>query len=118
MTNVNGHDALGTALRESLGGRLASALAGVVSRAWASSNVRRAAAPLVADWSSLSRARRIRAAAVAMAVAMLVDRSMTLLLRRPADSLSAVLPVSVLVTSVAIAVCAGPLARLSERLDR
>jgi uncharacterized membrane protein (DUF441 family) len=75
-------------------------------------------APFVADWSSLERAQQIRAVAVAVAIAMLVDRAMTLLLRHPADPLSAVLPVSVLAIGVAVAVCAGPLARLSERLDR
>lgn len=116
--DVNGHDALDAALRESVGGRVASALAAVTSRAWSSSRLRQAIAPAVADWSLLSRAQRIRAVAITIAIAMLVERAMTLLLRRPADPLSAVLPVGVLAVSVAVAACAAPLARLSERLAR
>ena len=116
--DVSDHDALDAALCESVGGRVASALAAVTSRAWSSSRLRQMIAPVVADWSSLARAQRIRAAAITVAIAMLVDQAMTLLLRRPADPVSAVLPIGVLAISVAVAVCAEPLARLSERLGR
>jgi len=118
VIDATGHGGLDAALRESTGGRAASAFADVASRAWASSRVRQIVAPVAVEWSSLARAQRIRAAAIAVAIAMLADRSMTLLLRRPVDPLSGVLPIGVLVTSVVIAVYAGPLARLSERLDR
>jgi len=113
--DANGLDA---ALRESAGGRVASALAEVASRAWVSSRVRQRVAPIAAEWSSLSRAQRIRAVAIAIALAMVVDRLMTLLLRRPVDPLSGVLPIGLFAISVVIAVYAAPLARLSERLSR
>jgi hypothetical protein len=56
--------------------------------------------------------------AITGAVAMLVDRAMTLLRARPSDPLSAVLPIGVLALCVAAAAFAEPLARVSERLGR
>jgi hypothetical protein len=118
VTEVNGHDALDTSLRESVGGRAASWIAASASRAWTFSAVRASVAPIATDWSLLSRAQRIRAVALTVAVAMLTERSMRWLLRRPTDPLSAVLPLGVLAASVAVAVSASALARLSERPDR
>ena len=116
--DVNGHDILDTALRDSTGGRVAAVLATVASRAWASSRLKQILAPLVAEWPTLARAQRIRAVAIAVAVAMLVERSLTLLLPRPTDPLSSVLPLTVLVASVVVAVIAGSVAQLVERFGR
>ena len=116
--DVNGHDVLDTALRDSSGGRVAAALAAIASRAWASSRLKQILAPLVTEWPTLARKQKIRAVAIAVAVAMVVERSLTVLLPRPADPLSSVLPLTVLVASVVVAVIAGSVAQLVERLGR
>lgn len=118
MSDSNAPDRLGTALEESWAGRAGSAVVAAAASAWPSSTLRQLTMPLASGWSSLDPAQRIRAVALAVVVAMLVERAMTWLMRRPTDPLSAVLPVTVLVTSVAIGAFAGRLAGVCERLHR
>lgn len=118
MTEPNHGDALGTSIRESVGGRAASWSVDVASRAWTTSRSRQFVMPVAAGWSQLSRAQQIRTVAIAGVVAMLVDRAMTLVRARPTDPLSAVLPIGVLALCVVVGACAEPLARAAERLGR
>jgi uncharacterized protein YhdP len=117
-TNVSGSNVLEIAIRESWTGRLASGAVSMAAKAWPSSDLRRCVTPIAAGWTQLSRAQQIRAAAVTIAVAMLVERAMRWLAPRSSDPMSAVLPIGVLVASLAVAALAAPLARLAERLNR
>jgi hypothetical protein len=110
------HDLLDVAIRDSITGRVAASAAGVWSRSWRSSRLGAIAASGEELWWGLSGAQRIRAIAIAGAVAMIVDRAMALTV--PAEPLSAVLPLLVLVACAAAAVFAEPLARSVGQLRR
>lgn len=110
------HDLLDVAIRGSVTGRIASWASDVWSRAWRSSTLGRFVTSRQELWQGLSGAQRIRAIAIAGAVAMIVDRVMALAV--PAEPLSAVLPSLVLVACTAAAVFAEPLARAVGQLRR
>jgi hypothetical protein len=116
MPETRDHDLLDVAIRDSITGRIAVSAAGVWSRAWRSSALGAFVASGEELWQGLSGAQRIRAIAIAGAVAMIVDRAMALAV--PAEPLSAVLPSLVLVACTAAAVFAEPLARAVGQLRR
>ncbi len=109
-------DILDTAIRESLGGRLVSAGAGATARAWSRSVVGRLVDAATTSWRALDARQKIRAGALAGAVAMVIHRAMALLGRD--ELLGGILPAVVLVLSVAGALLAGPIAREWERFRR
>jgi hypothetical protein len=110
------HDLLDVAIRDSITGRIVASAAGFWSRAWRWSALGVFVASWGELWQRLSGAQRIRAVAIAGAVAMIVDRGMALAV--PAEPLSAVLPSLVLVACTAAAVFAEPLARSVGQLRR
>jgi len=110
------HDLLDVAIRDSTAGRMAASAADAWSRAWRWSALGAFMASRDQLWQGLSGAQRIRAIAIAGAVAMIVDRVMALAV--PAEPLSAVLPSLVLVACTAAAVFAEPLARAVGQLRR
>jgi hypothetical protein len=109
-------DLLDLAIRESLGGRLASAAAEASSRAWSWSASRRAMRVVTSNWRTLSIVQQIRTGALIGGVAMVVHRAMAML--GPAEPLGNVVPGLVLVACVLIAALAEPIAREWERLRR
>jgi hypothetical protein len=111
-------DVLERSILDSAGGRVASSWAGRLRRAWASSAVRRLWMRAADEWTLLTLSARIRTVAVAIAAAMLADRAMLWLSPRPADPLSALLPLGVLAASVVAAASSDALARGCERLRR
>ena len=109
-------DLLDLAIRESRGGRLATAIAATVTRAWPSSRLRRLVTAAVTNWRTLGAPQKIRTGALAGAVAMAVHRMAAWL--GPAEPLGAVLPFFVFVACAMMAVLAAPIARAGERLKR
>lgn len=109
-------DLLDLAIRESLGGRMATSLASAVSRAWAWSSSRRVVAVAATAWQTLEAPQKVRAGASAAAVAMVVHRVMALL--GAAERFGAALPLLVLVVSAVIWAFADPIAREWERFRR
>ena len=107
-------DLLEIAIRESLGGRLASAAADAVSQAWRSSASRRWADAAISAWNTLTPPQRIRTAALTGAFSMLVHRGLALL--GPAEPLGYVVPLVVVVACAIVAALANPIARSWERL--
>lgn len=111
-------DRLEAALLDSAAGRALSAAAGILRRAWASSATRRVSTSALERWSALAPGVRIRAVAIAIASAMITDRAAQLLSGRPADPLSASVPVVVLAIAIVAAVCSEALARVYARVRR
>lgn len=109
-------DLLDRAIRESVGGRFASAVDTAASSAWSSSASRKYLLMAFAKWHALTPPARIRMAALGGAVAVVVHRAMALL--GPSEPLGAVLPSIVLAACVLSAVFAGPAARALERIQR
>jgi hypothetical protein len=109
-------DPLEASILDSTAGRALSGAAGRLRRAWAASTVRRFSTAAAVQWVTWTASTRIRAVAVAIAVAMITDRTMQLFARQPADPLSAALPVSVLAVSIVVAVFSGAVARVREHL--
>jgi hypothetical protein len=109
-------DLLDLAIRESLGGRLASATAEASSRAWSSSESRRVMGVVTSNWRALSIVQRIRTGTLIGGVGMVVHRAMAVL--GPAEPLGNVVPGLVLVACALIAALAEPIARGWERLRR
>jgi|KBSSwiStaDraftv2_1062776.scaffolds.fasta_scaffold1529627_2 hypothetical protein len=109
-------DLLDFAVRGSLGGRIVASLAAAASTAWIWSASRRAAVVAATDWQVLEAPQKVRAAASAVAIAMVVHRTMSWL--GPAEPLGAVVPVLLLIACVVIWALAVPIAREWERLGR
>jgi hypothetical protein len=109
-------DLLDHAIRESLGGRIASSIAAAASEAWAWSSSRRLLAAAAADWRALGATQKVRMGAAAGAVAMVVNRAMAPL--DPAEPFTAILPLLVLVACSLIWALASPIAREWGRLRR
>jgi hypothetical protein len=109
-------DLLDRAIRESVGGRFASAVDAAASSAWSSSAFREYLLVAFAKWRVLTPPWRIRMAALGGAVAVVVHRAMALF--GPSEPLGAVLPSIVLVACVLTAVFAGPAAQALERIQR
>jgi len=109
-------DLLDAAIRESLGGRLASAAAAASAQAWTSSRSRRLAGVIASVWRVLSTPQRIRAIALMFAVGMIVHRAMARL--GPAEPLGDLVPLFVLGVCALAAVFAEPIAREWERNRR
>jgi hypothetical protein len=107
-------DVLDFAIRESLGGRLASAAAGACSRARSSSVVASHVATTAASWRTLEAPQKIRTGALIGAVAMVVHLAMAPLGRH--EPLVAVVPAFVLVACAVIALQAVSIARAWGRL--
>jgi hypothetical protein len=113
---VREDDGLELAIRESLGGRLASAAAGAWSRARSSSVVSSFVATAAGSWRTLGAPQKIRTCALTGAVAMAVHLAMAPLGYH--DPLVAVLPGLVIGACAVIAMLADPIARAGERLGR
>ena len=109
-------DLLDLAIRESLGGRLASATAEASARAWSSSASRRAMRAVTSNWRALSIVQQIRTGALIGAGAMVVHRAMAML--GPAEPLGHVVPWLVLAACTLIAALAEPIAREWEHIRR
>jgi len=117
MTRPDSHDdLLDRAIRESLGGRVASALDAAVSSTWSASTSRRCLVAASTKWREITVPARIRVFALGGAVAVVVHLAMSLL--GPRESLGTVLPSIVLVSCVLMAVLAGPIAQTLERIHR
>jgi hypothetical protein len=113
---VREDDGLELAIRESVGGRLASAAAGAWSRAWSSSVLAGLVAAEGGRWRTLAAPQKVRMCALTVAVAMVVHLAMAPLGR--AEPLVAVLPALVLAACAASALLADPIARAWGRLRR
>jgi hypothetical protein len=111
-----GGDVLDRALRASIGGRLVSAGAAAVSSAWTTSVSRSYLSASRDGWRALAPVTRVRTLALAGIIAVVVHRAMSRL--GPPEPLGAVVPALVLVACGLTALCAGPIARVSERLGR
>ena len=109
-------DLLDRAIRESVGGRFASAVDAATASAWSSSSSRQFLLNASAKWRALTPPARIRMVALLGAVAVVVHRAMSLL--GPPEPLGAVLPALVLVACVLMAALAGPVSQLLERIQR
>lgn len=109
-------DGLELAIRESLGGRFASAADRGWSRAWSSSVVSSLVAAAAGSWRTLEAPQKIRVSTLTIAVAMVVHLAMAPLGHD--EPLVAVLPALVLAACAAIALLADPIARAWERLRR
>jgi len=109
-------DLLDLAIRQSLGGRIVSALASAAARAWAWSSSRQVAGVAATNWQALQAPQKVRAGASAGMIAMVVHRLMALL--GPSEPLGAVVPVLALIACVVIWALADPIAREWERLRR
>ncbi len=107
-------DRLDLAIRESLGGRLASAAAAASSDAWSSSASRRVMEVVTSTWRALSTPQRIRTCALIGVVAMVIHRAMARL--GPAEPLGNVVPFLVLFGCALATVFAEPVAREWERI--
>jgi hypothetical protein len=117
MTQRDSHDdLLDLAIRESVGGRFASAVDAAASSAWSSSASRAYLLTVSAKWRALTPSARIRVLSLGGAVAVVVHRAMSLL--GPPEPLGAVLPSVVLVACVVMAALAGPIAQAVERIRR
>ena len=115
---ANDSSMLDRAVRESLGGRIASGAARTTARAWRSSALRATLMPLAIGWREMSIADRVRAGSIGGAVAMIVAGAMMFLQPRGIDPLSMVLPGFVLAMCVLAAAASEPLARALERIRR
>jgi hypothetical protein len=109
-------DLLDLAIRESLGGRMVSALASAAARAWAWSSSRRVVGVAATKWQALQPPQKVRAGASAAIIAVVVHRMMALL--GPAEPLGAVVPLLALIAGIVIWALAAPIAREWERLRR
>jgi hypothetical protein len=117
MTRPDFHDdLLDRAFRESLGGRVASALDAAASSAWSASASRKCLIAASAKWCATAPPVRIRMLALCGAVAVVVHLAMSLL--GPREPLVAVLPFVVLASCLLTAAFAGPLAKTLERIHR
>jgi hypothetical protein len=109
-------DLLDVAIRESLGGRLASAAAEASSRAWSSSASGRVIRVVTSNWRTLAIVQRIRVAAVIGAVGMVSHRALAML--GPVEPLGNVVPWLVLAACALVAALAEPIAREWEHSRR
>jgi hypothetical protein len=109
-------DLLELAIRESLGGRFASAVDAATSKAWSSSATRKGLLAAAANWRALTPPARIRMISLAGVIAVAVHRAMARL--GPPEALGAVLPSIVLTACVLMAVLSGPIAQVLERIKR
>jgi hypothetical protein len=117
MKQLDAHDdLLDLAIRESLGGRVASAMNAAASSAWRVSTTRRGLLAAAAKWRALAPPARIRMVALGGATAMVAHRAMALL--GPAEPLGAILPGTVLVACALMAALASPIAQTLERIKR
>jgi hypothetical protein len=109
-------DLLDLAIRESLGGRMVSALASAAAKAWAWSWSREAVGMAATTWRTLQAPQKVRAAASAGMIAVVVHRLMARL--GPPEPLGAVVPILVFIACFLIWALADPIAREWERLRR
>jgi hypothetical protein len=109
-------DRLELAIRESLGGRLASAAVAAWSRAWSFSVVSSVVAAETGSWRTLEAGQKIRTCALTIAVAMVVHLAMAPLGHD--EPLVAVVPGLVLAACAVIAPLADPIARAWGRVRR
>ena len=111
-------DPLERSMLESTVGRAASAWGAAWRRAWDSSRFRRLWDRLADECRTAMPAARIRLVSIVFAIAMITDRAMALLSRRPVDPLASVLPLGVLAVSLTTAYFSDALARSAGRLRR